>query len=265
MANFNIEMYSNCLHRSTSFKMVIPTDRRKDMYPPAPENPNIARGMKTVFLLHGYTGKGDCWIPDELIDKYNFAVVCPTGENGFWLNGLSSGHAYQSFVGEELVEFVRNTFGLALKAEDTYICGMSMGGYGALHTALAYPDVFSKAIALSSAFIHHGIIDMKPGDDNGVANYDYYRECFGELDKLMESDNIPENLIKKILASNGAVPMPEIIMACGTEDFLIEPNREMHKFLVENAIAHTYDEWAGVHDMKFWNECVLKYIPVVME
>ena len=255
MANLNIEMYSNCLNRQTSFKMVIPTDR---------PNPHPDQPMRTVFLLHGYSGKGDCWIPDELIEKYHFAVVCPTGENGFWLNGLSSGHAYQSFVGEELLSFVRTTFGLAKRKEDTYVCGLSMGGFGALHTALAYPDVFGKAIALSSALIERQVSQMKPGMGNAVANYEYYRECFGEPEKVMESENAPETLVKKILASNGQIAMPEIYMACGTEDFLVQNNREMHRFLEENKVDHTYLEWPGVHNMKFWQEALQKFIPIVM-
>lgn len=262
MASFNIELYSNCLRRATSLKMVIPTDKNMGI-PNVMDNPYLKRPMKIVFLLHGYTGKGDCWIPDWLADKYNFAVICPTGENGFWLNGLSTGHAFQSFVGEELVEFVRKTFGLATKREDTYIMGMSMGGFGALHTALAYPDVFSKAAPLSSAFIHHEVANMKPGDSNPVANYDYYRECFGEPGKLLESENNPETLVKKIIKEGKK--MPEIFMAVGTEDFLLEPNRAMHKFLEDQKVAHTYLEWGGMHDMKFWNECVEKFIPMMME
>jgi len=265
MASLTIELYSNCLHRSTSFKMVIPTDRRKDTFPPMPENPLLNRPMKTLFLLHGYSGKGDCWVPEYLADKFNFAVVCPTGENGFWLNGLSTGHDFQSFVGEELIEFVRNTFGIAKTREDTYIMGMSMGGFGALHTALAYPDVFSKAVPLSSALIHHEVAEMKPGTGNPIANYDYYRECFGEPTELLASEKNPETLVKKILDSNGKLKMPEIYMACGTEDFLLEPNRAMHKFLEDNKVPHTYWEDSGFHDMMFWNKCVEKFIPIIME
>lgn len=263
MANFNIELYSNSLHRSTSFKMVIPNDYRTDSFPPAEKTPQQTRPMKTLFLLHGYTGKGDCWIPEYLAAIYNFAVVCPSGENGFWLNGLSTGHAYQTFVGEELVDYVRRTFGLAKSAEDTYIMGMSMGGFGALHTALAYPDVFGKAAPLSSALIHHEVAGMKPGEGNPVANYDYYRECFGEPSKILESENNPETLVKKILKEGKK--MPEIFMACGTEDFLIEPNRAMHKFLEEQGVAHTYWEDKGQHDMMFWDKCVQKFIPLMFE
>ena len=256
MANLNIEMFSRCLCRQVSFKMTVPTD-----LPEAKE----ARELPAVFLLHGYTGKGDNWIPEDLIEKYRFAVICPNGENSFWLNGLSTGHAFQSFVGEELVSFVRRTFGLALRRESTFVCGLSMGGFGALHTALAYPQVFGTAVCLSSALIEREVAAMKPGQGNNVANYDYYRECFGEPEKLMSGENAPETLVDKLLASGGALPMPEIYMACGTEDFLIENNREMHAFLGERSVPHTYLEWPGTHDMKFWHEALYKFIPMIMK
>jgi putative tributyrin esterase len=269
MASFNIEYYSNCLHRAASFKMVIPgVDRRTDSFPPQELNECQKGRTKTLFLLHGYTGKGDCWIPEYLCEIYNFAVVCPNGENGFWLNGLSTGHAFQTLVGEELVDFVRKTFNLAQNPDETYIMGLSMGGFGALHTALAYPEVFGKTCCLSSALIHHEVATMKPNSDgagNGVANYAYYNECFGDPSKVLESENNPETLVDKILAAGGKVKMPEIFMACGTEDFLLEPNRAMHNFLQSRNVTHTYWEDSGNHDMLFWDKCVKKFIPIMFK
>ena len=47
-------------------------------------------------------------------------------------------------------------------------------------------------------------------------------------------------------------------MACGTEDFLIENNREMHRFLEKEGIDHLYYESRGIHDMVFWREYITK-------
>ena len=257
MSNLTVRFFSNCLRRNTSFKMFLPYDERLDM----PEEMKEYRGRKTkvLFLLHGYTGDGDIWVPEYLADKYNFAVVAPNGENAFWLDGISSGHQFGTFLGEELPNFIRKTFNLATTPEDTYIMGLSMGGFGALHTALKYPEVFGKAAAFSSALIVHEVADMKEGSDNGVANYEYYRECFGDPSKVLESENNPETLVKKLKAEGKK--FPEIFMACGTEDFLIERNRELHNFLVEEDVAHVYEEDTGIHDMVFWGKSVEKFVP----
>lgn len=250
MAHFTVRFFSESLVRRTTFEMIIPNDIRGK----ASEN----RGkMKTLFLLHGYTGDAWNWVPEYLAEKYDFSIVLPSGENGFWLDGISTGHKFGTFIGEELVNYIRRTFGLAMSAEETYIMGLSMGGFGALHTALAYPDTFGKTAALSSALIVHGIAGMKSGEDNGVANYEYYRECFGDLDKVLESDNNPETLVKKLKAQGKK--LPEIFMACGTEDFLLENNRQFHNFLNENDVKHVYLESAGGHDMKFWDEYAVKF------
>jgi len=257
MANITVRYFSNCLKRCTTFQMYIPNAFRSDA-PPA-DNECYKRDTKTLFLLHGYSGDAGNWVPEELSEKYNFAVVMPSGENSFWLDGISTGHQFCTLLGEELIGYIRRTFGLAMKREDTFTMGLSMGGFGAMHTALAYPGVFGKAACFSSAFIHNEVAKMEPGSGNGVANYEYYRECFGEPSQLADSVNNPEFLVKKIKSEGGE--MPELILACGTEDFLIEPNRAMHRFLEEQGVEHIYEEDTGVHDMNFWSKCVQKYVP----
>lgn len=250
MASIGVKYFSNALNRKVSFEMFIPND--------APENSD--RKMKVLFLLHGYTGDAWNWVPEHLMLKYNFAVVAPNGENGFWLDGLSTGHKYGTFVGRELVDYIRRTFKLALSAEDTYIMGLSMGGFGALHTALMYPENFGKAAAMSSALIIHEIAHQKQGFDSGMANYDYYHEVFGDLETVEERDCNPEVLAKRLM-ENGT--LPEIFMCCGTEDFLIENNRSFHSYLDSIAFPHTYMESKGTHDMDFWNEYTEKFIEMM--
>lgn len=256
MAYYTVKFYSDCLKRRTTFEMIIPNDTWGD----AGENKGK---MKTLFLLHGYTGNAWNWVPEYLAEKYNFAIVLPNGENAFWLDGISTGHKFGTFIGKELVEYIRKTFGLGGSCEDTYIMGLSMGGFGALHTALSYPESFGKAAALSSALIIHDIAGMKEGGGNDKANYEYYRECFGDLDKVTESDNNPEVLVKRL--KTGGKKLPQIYMACGTEDFLLENNRRFHNFLDESEIPHSYYESAGGHDMAFWNEYAVKFVKMMFE
>ena len=254
MARLQIEYYSNALRRTTAFEMLIPNDFPENI--PWEKGAAHSRPMKTLFLLHGYTGKAGNWVPEGLPEKYNFAIVMPTAENSFYLDGEATGTAYQTMVGVELVDYVRKTFNLALSAEDTYIAGLSMGGFGALHTGLAYPDRFGKICALSSALIVHEVAKMQPGGGNSVANYAYYAACFGDPATAEGRDVNPEVLAHNLKAAGAKIP--EIFMACGSEDFLIESNRAMHRFLEEEGIEHLYLEGKGVHDMVFWREYITK-------
>lgn len=252
MAHFNIKFFSNSLNRPVPLEVIIPVDPRADWEGKVPEVDKA--NMKCIFLFHGYTGDGGNWISEWELAKNNCAVVCPSCENSFYLDGISTAHKFQTFVGVELVNFIRTTFGLALTPEKTFTMGMSMGGFGAMHTALAYPQTFSKCVCLSSALIVHGIAHMKPGTNNGMANYEYYRECFGDLETVEERDVNPEILALNLKKEGKA--LPKIYMTCGTEDFLLEPNRAMDKFLTENKIEHIYIEDKGQHDMDFWTKCV---------
>ena len=246
MAYITVKVNTYSLNRPASFDMFLPNDRMNT------ESPYSDRSMRTLFLLHGYTMSGWNWIPEYLAEKYNFAVVCPSGENSFWLDGISVGHKFGTFIGEELPDYLHKPFGLANGAGDTCVRGLSMGGFGALHTALAYPDRFGKAAAMSSALIVHEVAGMKPGYGNDHANYEYYRECFGEPSEVLTSDANPETLVDRLIGEGKK--LPGIYMCCGTEDFLLDRNREFHKFLSDRNVPHEYTEAPGSHDFTFWNE-----------
>ena len=218
------------------------------------DNPYYSRKAKTLILLHGYSGDCTDWLynapSQDFCLKYNLNVVMPSGGLGFYLDKTATGHRYCTFIGKDLIEYLRNTFNIALTKEDTMIGGLSMGGFGALHTGLAFPENFGGIMALSSALITYDIHNFKPESDPVMANYDYYVDTFGPLDKVYESDHNPEVLYKKNKA-NG-VKNPEIYMACGTEDFLLQSNRRMRDFLDSQDDGFKYEEGPGVHDWNFW-------------
>lgn len=264
MSTLQISYKSNALAKTVTFKMILPNDIPEFV---TAGNPCYQRQTKTLLLLHGYTSSDTEWIFNsqivELAGKYNLAVICPNGDNSFYLDGEATGRKYATFVGKEIMDYVHKTFGLSDKREDNMACGLSMGGFGALHTALMFPENFGGASALSSALIHNQVKTMKPGDDNGMANYEYYKLMFGEPEKLSESDNNPEVLVKKVKAENK--PMPEIFMAVGTEDFLLEANRDFRDYLVAEGVDVEYHESKGVHDFVFWNEYLEPGIKYLLE
>ena len=252
MANFQIQYFSQALERKTIFQAAIPNDIRTDIT--RTPNAHQKRPTKTLFILHGYNGMAENWVSEAMMEHYNVAVISASAENSFYLDAEATGHRFETMLAIELVDYVRKTFGLAMRPEDTYIAGISMGGFGAIHTGLAHPDRFSKIAALSSALIVHQIAGMTREDDRPgmLANYAYYAGCFGDLATVETRDTNPEVLIRKLKQEGKAIP--EIYMCCGSEDFLIEPNREFHRFLTGEGVPHEYHESTGVHDGVFWAE-----------
>lgn len=252
MALFSVDFYSKSLFRPVNFKLFVPNDVPPEM---KMDNTYYERSTKILVLLHGYNGGNLDWAlysnASEISSKYNLAVILPSGENSFYLDSEATGHKYATFVGQELIDYVRNTFHLSSRKEDTFVGGLSMGGFGAIHTALQFPDTFEKAFSLSGALIVHNVEKMTPGFKDMVANYDYYKSVFGDPAFVLESDNNPEMQIKKLKEGNHRIP--GLYMAIGTEDFLYKENQIFRHFLEEEKIDFEYHESTGVHDFVFWN------------
>ena len=255
MALFQIDYYSTALAKTTGICVILPNDIVPVM---VAGNECYQRETKSLYLLHGYSGSSKDWLLGssihELAIKYNLAVIMPSGDNSFYLDAKGTGKAYGRFIGQELVEYISRTFGLSQKKEDVYIGGYSMGGFGALHAGLVYPQTFGKIMALSSAMIIQKIKNIPPDYQNAFADYDYYTSVFGDLQKLEESINNPEYLVRE--GKERGEELPHIFIACGTEDFGIEDNRAFRDFLLEENIDVHYVEAPGMHDWTFWNGCL---------
>lgn len=253
MSVLQINKYSIALSRLITFHVILPHDAIPMMIE---GNKNYERKPKTLYLLHGFSGNTTDWLYgsriQELAMQYNLAVVLPSGENSFYLNGKGTGRAYETFVGVELPDYCTKTFGFSDKPEDNFIGGLSMGGFGAIHTALKYPKRFGKMFGLSSAMIQYDIAGMKPGEKNEIADYDYYLQVFGNLEHLDTSENNPDYLIRE-KKKRGEKIQP-VFMACGTEDFILKNNRVFRDFLNSQNVDLTYYESEGIHDWKFWNQ-----------
>ncbi len=69
----------------------------------------------------------------------------------------------------------------------------------------------------------------------------------------------PANDIFKIvreLPAERFASLPFIYLDCGTEDFLIESNRQMAALLTERKIPHEYRQLPGKHDWPYWDRQV---------
>jgi putative tributyrin esterase len=192
----------------------------------------------------------------------NLAVVMPSAENSFYVDipsGKSPFGDFGAYVGQELVEITRKMFRLSPKRDDTFIAGLSMGGFGALRNGLKYTDTFGYIACLSGA-IH--IFD-EPG--RNVISED---DCFGDIRAAARTDRNPrvaaEALFERI-KTRGDTAFPKVYIACGTEDYLLRANRQFADFLKAIEVDVTYEEGRGKHDWDFWDayiQRVLAWLPV---
>ncbi len=260
MATLQINFHSKCLSREVTFNALLPVDLPEGLGQPV----KAGEPLKAIYLLHGFSGSHNDWMNfsriRELSDRYQIAVFMPAGENHFYVDDENRDEWFGEYIGEELVDFTRKLFPLSTKREDTFIGGLSMGGYGAIRNGLKYAEQFGRIIALSSALIPYRIANMAPDYYDGIAGYKYYISTFGDLTQLLGSDKDPESLVHGL--KKKGLKLPEIYMACGTEDFLLDVNRRFHEFLEQEQAGHLYVEGAGAHTWDYWDkhiEAALKW------
>lgn len=257
MAIIEVNFISKCLMRTVTFNAIIPVDKFGPQTETAEQKP-----LKTLYLLHGIFGNYTDWVNGTRIQAWaeanDLAVIMPSGENRFYLDDEKSGELYGEFIGKELVEFTRKLFPLSDKREDTFIAGLSMGGYGAIRNGLKYAENFGCVIGLSAALVHDTWKDADNSAPIFTFRRNYYEAIFGEYDKVKGSDKDPKALLLK-LKEEGR-PVPKMYLCCGTEDDLVTANRDFRDFLNENGVDLTYVEGPGKHDWVFWDTYIKKVL-----
>lgn len=253
MAVGRMEFHAASIMQHTNFSFVFPNDVEMDEVRDAQY---YERAPRNLILLHGLTGTDTDWlyggIAQQIAVQYHLNVFMPTTGNSFYLDHGYQGGDYCTFIGQEFPEYLRMTFGLEMKREDTMIGGLSMGGYGAIHVALTFPETFSACIALSSAIHIEEMAAMMREGAEDVIPIKMAEGIFGSPDQFVSSETNPKVQYRKLKETGQQIPF--MYLACGTEDDLCDANRAFAEFLAAEGADHYYEEGPGRHDWFFWNE-----------
>ena len=251
MAILEMEFRSAALKRTVPIRAVLPVEKFVGPYP-------------TLYLLHGLKDNNSSWLNYTRIRRWaensGLAVIFPSGENSFYMDVLVKDGAlgdFGEYVGRELVEFTREVFPLSRKREDTFIGGLSMGGFGACRNGLKYSETFSKVAILSGALHFYEYPEewvRTAGNTVGeLAN-------FGDLEKTRNSDRNPRYLIEQI-RNDPNRHFPDFYVCCGRQDSLLEANRRIAAALKEAGANVTYEDGEGGHQWEFWDEFIQHVLP----
>lgn len=254
MALIQVNYLSKVLFRTVPVNVILPVDKigfdTLD-YLGVPEG-----GYPTLYLLHGLLGNYTDWVSGTRIQRWaedaGLAVVMPSGDNAFYVPGLAANSDYGAFVGEELPRVMRSMFPLSTRREDTFIAGLSMGGFGALRNGMKYAETFSHIAAYSS-----GIHFFESGGFFSIAGE---HTVFGDLEEAAKTDKSHYVVLEELRAriDAGEVEAPRFYMSCGTEDSLFGVNVKFRDILIEDGFDVTWDEEPSGHEWEFWDSQVKK-------
>ena len=265
MAFFHMNFFSPTLLVGTDVNVFIPT----------PDSGELSTGQDigyfhdgvkypVLYLLHGAYGDYSDWARLTGIERYaqahKIAVVMPSADNSFYQD-MYRGGKYLTYFTRELPDYIARLFPVSTKREDTFVAGLSMGGYGAVRVAFEMPERFGAAASLS------GAIDLLAalGDAEKEPHQPpfYWDAIFADPGKVEGSDADLFALAKKRLAEGKK--LPPIYQTVGTEDLIYPANLSAKKKLEELGLELTYAEHPGIHDWEFWDahiRDVLDWLPI---
>jgi putative tributyrin esterase len=208
---------------------------------------NPTKSYKTVFMLHGWSGDFRQWsrIIDlqTYADKYDFILVCPDGLYDSWYVNSPAHHnqQYTDYFFDDLYPTITKKYRVA--AQQVFITGLSMGGYGAYNLFLAQPTLF-KGVAATSALFDIRKFPKRFGLPKTFGGYDSAK--WGSY-----------SIVEKIKAWESKDKV--LYFDCGKNDLFFPNNQEMFKTCQNLGIQVVFKEQDGMHDKKYWAKTILQH------
>ncbi|MGC5022540.1 alpha/beta hydrolase [Micromonospora sp. DT47] len=255
MALMRCDFFSEALGLSTSMTVLLPQRATSQIG----MSGGVADGDPPVlYLLHGLTDDDTIWLRRTAIERYvaplGLAVVMPQAARSFYTDE-AHGNRYWTFLSEELPQLCQSFFRLSDRREDTFVAGLSMGGYGAVKWALRDPRRFAAAASLS------GALDVAHRRDHPTRPVDpaVWHTVWGDQ-HVPGTDDDTVALVRR-----AGVDTPPLYVACGTEDFLYDDNLRFVEAARAQGVPVTVDLSPGAHDWAYWDakiQDVLAWLPL---
>jgi putative tributyrin esterase len=254
VAHLRCDFFSDVLGLSTSMTVLLPqrTTTQIGMAGGGDDGP-----PPVLYLLHGLSDDDTIWLRRTSIERYvaplGLAVVMPQVHRSFYADQAYGGR-YWTFLSEELPALVGDFFRVSPLREDTFVAGLSMGGYGAFRWALRHPERFAAAAGLSGALDVAARRRPRPEDPR------LFERVFGDEDVA----GSPHDLHALLRAADPAA-LPPLYLCCGTEDPLLGENEAFRDTCAGAGVPLRSEFSPGAHDWAYWDariQDVLDWLPL---
>jgi enterochelin esterase-like enzyme len=205
------------------------------------------RDLPIVLLLHGVFGDHWSWafmggahVAALDVMRHQgcrpMAIVMPSdgihGEGSGYLS--HPGRDCERWIVEDIPGCLRENYECFSPASPLFIAGFSMGGFGALRLGAKYPRHF-RGISGHASMTH----------------WEQARIFFGQQYQLPPMVPAEDFSALHWIEQNRHELSP-LRFDCGSDDLLIQYNRELHSELEKRAIPHKFEEVPGRHS---WDYC----------
>ena len=226
---------------------------------PASYDAEKQRRYPILYHLHGLFDTEQSFIQSggwNLIEEMQakgelaeFITITPAAGSSFYVDAKNTPIKYEQFFIREFIPAVEKKYRVKPGRQFRGIGGISMGGYGALHLAFKYPQLFGSASAHSAA-----IFLKLPANVRAVmgGRMDVLTPVFGDTNDFYEK-NSPNTLARLNAA---ALRKMKIYFDCGTEDGygFFAGTRALDEQLTKLKIPHEAHLYPGAHDWQYFSE-----------
>jgi S-formylglutathione hydrolase FrmB len=229
--------YSSALDRNMTYRVYLP------------QNVSAGKRSPAIYLLHGCGTSFRDWSNYSDVGAYaakGFILVMVDGACSYYANAaLNSKDKYEDYFVHDLIADAESRFPVIGNRDNRAIVGVSMGGFAAVKLALARPDLFSFAGAISPA------IDV-PSRGFSARRWSQslrFRTIFGPSGSETRVNSDPFILVK----SAGPGNTPFLYITAGEQEPLLPPIRRFVTLLKQRNYAYEFHTNPGGHDWSEWD------------
>jgi S-formylglutathione hydrolase FrmB len=246
MAFIQWNFHSESLQIATSANIILPQ-----------KFVQTGRKIPVLYLLHGLSDDHTIWQRRTAIERYveksNLIIVMPAVNRSFYTN-TANGTLYWDFISKELPDLCKQFFPISRNRADTFVAGLSMGGYGAFKLALRQPNRFAAAVSLSGTL---DIVNRVKESHGDPVRKKEMENIFGHKKDLSGGKNDLFFLLKGL---SNRIRQPQLYQWCGTNDFLYGANRKFYNRAKKLGIEINYSQSPGGHTWDHWDDQISKVI-----
>ncbi len=246
---------SKVLGRNVRFCAVLPPS-----YDAHPE-----QRFPVLYWLHGlgqdeqsFVNAGGLALLEDLRGQNrlgDFLLVTPDAGHSFYLNSRDGSMRYEDFFIREFMAAIERRFRIEPERAARGISGVSMGGFGALHMGLKYPELFGSVSAHSAA-----LMEKPPEAMTSGARLGFLEDVFGwPVDRAFWERN-------SVFTAARHAPLDrdwKIYFDCGSDDDFgfDEGARALDRLLTSRGIRHEFHLYSGGHGWGYF----ARHLPASLE
>lgn len=229
------------------------------------------RHYPVLYYLHGlgdneqsFSRSGGWTLIEDLREHGkigDFLIVAPEGGASFYINSADGENRWSDFFLREFIPYIEGKYRTLPGRDGRAITGISMGGYGALRFAFAFPELFSAVSAQSAALIVKTPEELNQMAQSHSDAADAFAPLIGDPINIAHwKANDPFALARK---NKVALKKMVIYLNCGQSDNygFEEGAAALDKQLTAEGIAHEYHPYPGDHSVNYF----LSHLGEVME